>query len=188
MVLQDNSCASALAPADYSIPLPMDRSDSYLWRSCEVARLISLLESERRYYEDIVTLLPAPIALVEANGQFISGNRAFLKHFNIRAAELAAIGVARLLPSLPLTPGLHHDWELFRLQRRDDETSDLVLVQRTRTAPPPPPPDPAVEERAANQAATAARLGCRPSQLLDASASLVPFGPPWFVRRSLLWA
>ena len=134
----------------------MDRSDSYLWRSCEVARLISLLESERRYYEDIVTLLPAPIALVEANGQFISGNRAFLKHFNIRAAELAAIGVARLLPSLPLTPGLHHEWELFRLQRRDDETSDLVLVQRTRTAPPPPPPDPAVEERAANQAATAA--------------------------------
>ena len=39
-----------------------------------------------------------------------------------------------------------------------------------------------------NQNATAARLGCRPSQLLDASASLVPFGPPWFVRRSLLWA
>ena len=94
----------------------MDRSDSYHWRSREVARLLSLLESERRYYEDIVTLLPAPIALVEANGQFISGNRAFLKHFNIRAAELAAIGVARLLPSLPLTPGLHHDWELFRLQ------------------------------------------------------------------------
>lgn len=39
-----------------------------------------------------------------------------------------------------------------------------------------------------NLAAVAARLGCRPSQLLDASASLVPFGPPWFVRCSLLWA
>ncbi|MDA0717212.1 MAG: aminotransferase class I/II-fold pyridoxal phosphate-dependent enzyme [Cyanobacteria bacterium] len=38
-----------------------------------------------------------------------------------------------------------------------------------------------------NQAATAARLGCRPSQLLDASASLVPFGPPWAVRGPLLW-
>ncbi|MEX0587731.1 MAG: aminotransferase class I/II-fold pyridoxal phosphate-dependent enzyme, partial [Cyanobium sp.] len=37
-------------------------------------------------------------------------------------------------------------------------------------------------------AATAARLGCRPSQLLDASASLVPFGPPWAVRGSLLQA
>jgi len=30
----------------------------------------------------------------------------------------------------------------------------------------------------------AARLGCRPGQLLDFSASLVPFGPPW----SLRWA
>ena len=39
-----------------------------------------------------------------------------------------------------------------------------------------------------NVAAVAARLGCRDSQLLDASASLVPFGPPWFVRRSLIWA
>jgi len=134
----------------------MDRSDSYHWRSREVARLLSLLESERRYYEDIVTLLPAPIALIEANGQFLSGNRAFLKHFKVGAAELAALGVARLLPGLPLTPGLHDDWELFRLQRWDDEASDLVLVQRTANVPPPPPPDPALEERAANQAATAA--------------------------------
>lgn len=134
----------------------MDRSESYHWRSREVARLLSLLESERRYYEDIVTLLPAPIALMEANGQFISGNRAFLKYFQVGAAELAALKVARLLPDLPLTPGLHNDWELFRLQRWDDEASDLVLVQRNVTAPPPPPPDPALEERAANYAATAA--------------------------------
>jgi len=103
-----------------------------------------------------VTLLPAPIALIEANGQFISGNRAFLKYFKVGAAELADLGVARLLPGLPLTPGLHDDWELFRLQRWDDEASDLVLVQRTDNAPRPPPPDPALEERAANQAATAA--------------------------------
>ena len=47
---------------------------------------------------------------------------------------------------------------------------------------------PPSERHGGNQAATAARLGCRPSQLLDASASLVPFGPPWFVRRSLLRA
>lgn len=45
-----------------------------------------------------------------------------------------------------------------------------------------------LQRHGGNQAATAARLGCRPSQLLDASASLVPFGPPWFVRRSLLRA
>jgi len=34
-----------------------------------------------------------------------------------------------------------------------------------------------------NLVASARRLGCRPEQLLDASASLVPFGPPASVRR-----
>jgi len=45
-----------------------------------------------------------------------------------------------------------------------------------------PPP----ERHGGNLAATAGRLGCRPSQLLDASASLVPFGPPWALRLALL--
>ena len=49
-------------------------------------------------------------------------------------------------------------------------------------------PMPPSERHGGNLAATAARLGCRPSQLLDASASLVPFGPPWAVRGSLLKA
>ena len=37
-----------------------------------------------------------------------------------------------------------------------------------------------------NRAAEARRLGLRPGQLLDASASLVPFGPPWRLRARLL--
>ncbi|MFZ0408498.1 MAG: aminotransferase class I/II-fold pyridoxal phosphate-dependent enzyme [Cyanobium sp.] len=36
-----------------------------------------------------------------------------------------------------------------------------------------------------NRLAAARRLGCRPEQLLDASASLVPFGPPAGLRRRL---
>lgn len=36
-----------------------------------------------------------------------------------------------------------------------------------------------------NLSAAARRLGCRPDQILDASASLVPFGPPASVRRVL---
>ena len=36
-----------------------------------------------------------------------------------------------------------------------------------------------------NRLAAARRLGCRPEQLLDASASLVPFGPPARLRRRL---
>ncbi len=47
---------------------------------------------------------------------------------------------------------------------------------------------PPFERHGGNLAATAARLGCRPAQLLDASASLVPFGPPWAARWPLLTA
>jgi len=36
-----------------------------------------------------------------------------------------------------------------------------------------------------NLDAAARRLGCRPGQLLDASASLVPFSPPWRLRWAL---
>jgi histidinol-phosphate/aromatic aminotransferase/cobyric acid decarboxylase-like protein len=41
------------------------------------------------------------------------------------------------------------------------------------------------ERHGGNRAAIARRLGCRPEQLLDASASLVPFGPPAGLRRRL---
>jgi histidinol-phosphate/aromatic aminotransferase/cobyric acid decarboxylase-like protein len=44
---------------------------------------------------------------------------------------------------------------------------------------------PAVQPHGGNLAAAAAQLGCGPSQLLDASASLVPFGPPAALRRRL---
>jgi len=42
------------------------------------------------------------------------------------------------------------------------------------------------ERHGGNRSAEARRLGLRPGQLLDASASLVPFGPPWRLRAQLL--
>lgn len=45
-----------------------------------------------------------------------------------------------------------------------------------------------VEPHGGNQEALARRLGCRPDQLLDASASLVPFGPPRWLRWALAQA
>ncbi len=44
---------------------------------------------------------------------------------------------------------------------------------------------PEAEPHGGNRSAIARRLGCRPEQILDASASLVPFGPPAAVRRAL---
>ena len=48
-----------------------------------------------------------------------------------------------------------------------------------------PPLAPSSEPHGGNRLAAARRLGCRPDQLLDASASLVPFGPPARLRRRL---
>jgi histidinol-phosphate/aromatic aminotransferase/cobyric acid decarboxylase-like protein len=50
------------------------------------------------------------------------------------------------------------------------------MAAMAASAPPP---------HGGNRAAAARRLGCRPERLLDASASLVPFGPPPAVRRVL---
>lgn len=57
--------------------------------------------------------------------------------------------------------------------------------------PPPggdrdPLESPSPAPHGGNRIASAARLGCRPGDLLDASASLVPFGPPAQLRWRLL--
>jgi histidinol-phosphate/aromatic aminotransferase/cobyric acid decarboxylase-like protein len=44
---------------------------------------------------------------------------------------------------------------------------------------------PSADLHGGNRIAIARRLGCRPEQLLEASASLVPFGPPARLRRAL---
>ena len=67
------------------------------------------------------------------------------------------------------------------------------------SVPPLPPPQPGARAIPAadqggshppihggNRSAEAHRLGLRPDQLLDASASLVPFGPPWRLRAQLI--
>jgi histidinol-phosphate/aromatic aminotransferase/cobyric acid decarboxylase-like protein len=47
---------------------------------------------------------------------------------------------------------------------------------------------PRLESHGGNLEQTARLLGCRSDQLLDASASVVPFAPPWRLRRALLGA
>jgi histidinol-phosphate/aromatic aminotransferase/cobyric acid decarboxylase-like protein len=60
------------------------------------------------------------------------------------------------------------------------------VVKRGPAPPPRPlPPETSPDIHGGNRQAVARRLGCRPHQLLDASASLVPFGPPPALRRAL---
>jgi CheY-like chemotaxis protein len=139
----------------------MEKSEHSIWRSREVARLLSLVESERRYYEDILTILPIPVAIVRASGEFQSANRAFLQAQQLNIAELSVLPLARVLPGVPSTPGTYNGWDVLRIQRWDDDESDLVLVQRPAEAAPPV--DTATTDFALQDAATAtsARLAGR---------------------------
>lgn len=132
----------------------MEKPENYIWQSREVARLLSLVESERRYYEEILTILPVPVAVVRANGQFLSANRSFLQSQKLNITELGALNIARVLPQVPVLPGVYEGWDLLRIQRWDDEESDLVLVRRASEGPPVV--DPALSEFVQQEAATAA--------------------------------
>ncbi len=134
----------------------MEKSEHQLWPSREVARLLSLVETERRYYEDVLAVLPVPVAIVQAGGKFVSANRAFLQSRQIKMAELAALSLPRLLPGVPLEPGVHGEWQLVRIQRWDDEDSDLLLVQHPAEGAAPAAAGPAASPFALQEAASVA--------------------------------
>ena len=55
----------------------MERADFEQWKPKEVARLLALVETERRYYQEIVANVPISLLIVGPNLQAISSNRQF---------------------------------------------------------------------------------------------------------------
>ena len=82
----------------------MQRSDSSHWKSSEVARLLALVESERRYYQDLFAALPVAVAVVSEDQTLAAINREFRVHFGLVHEDLSRVRVADLLPN----PELEH--------------------------------------------------------------------------------
>src|SRR5580700_4784157 len=76
----------------------MERADFDQWRSREVARLLALVESERRYYQEMVAALPVPVAVLSEDRTVVSANRAFRQLFDLRSGDLLRRNVDQLLP------------------------------------------------------------------------------------------
>jgi CheY-like chemotaxis protein len=72
------------------------------WKPNEVARLLALVETERRYYQDLFSGLPVAVAVLEASGAFIAVNREFRRVIGIESPQL---GRARLTDYVD-APGL----------------------------------------------------------------------------------
>src|SRR6185436_19447456 len=66
----------------------MERTDFEQWKAKEVARLLALVETERRYYQEIVAALPVPLLVLSGDASIVSANRAFRQTLSLRSEDL----------------------------------------------------------------------------------------------------
>ena len=129
----------------------MERTDIEQWKGREVARLLALVETERRYYQEMVATLPVALAVLASSNVIVSANRAFRDTFDLRPDQVRRMTLEQLLPSAELLDKindarkelqpqesffLESDARLFRisivsLRNWDDETELETLLMVT---------------------------------------------------------
>lgn len=134
----------------------MERADFDQWKPKEVARLLALVETERRYYQEIVANLPVSLVIIDANLKVLSSNRHFRnklgkKNDEVLGKEIAGLlgieGVSALaqqvvascLPAPRLEATWHeHPVTLHALPLRsweEDSEAEALLLIEDRTVP-----------------------------------------------------
>ncbi len=86
----------------------MDRTDFEPWKGKEVAKLLALVENQRRYYQDLVSALPVGLVVLSAKRAIVSSNRAFRQAFEVRGEDLRGRSIEQLLPSDPLIENIRN--------------------------------------------------------------------------------
>ncbi len=152
----------------------MERAELDQWKSREVARLLALVEAERRYYQDLVASLPAGLLIVSNELEVISANRAFRRVFGFTREGLLGRDVSEVLPGSGVAAGITEvlegraprsvrEWDApvgrrFRItavalrgwEGEYDREALLLLEELTgETAAAPPPAETGVEPEAA---------------------------------------
>lgn len=84
----------------------MQRADLDQWKSSEVSRLLALVETERRYYQDIFALLPVAVAIVDGERGLSAVNREFRRRFGLRNTDISRLRLSDLLPDPELDAAL----------------------------------------------------------------------------------
>jgi two-component system, cell cycle sensor histidine kinase and response regulator CckA len=77
----------------------MERTDFEQWKAKEVARLLALVETERRYYQEIVASLPVALVVLGPDRSIVSANRRFRQTFGVRTEDLRRKTIEQILPS-----------------------------------------------------------------------------------------
>jgi PAS domain S-box-containing protein len=76
----------------------MERTDLEQWKAREVARLLALVETERRYYQEIVASVPVGLVVLAPDLSVVSSNREVRKICGLRSGEPVGPRLDELLP------------------------------------------------------------------------------------------
>lgn len=80
----------------------MQRVEHQLWKRAEVARLLELVECERRYYQQILATLPVAVAVASRDGALRAANPAFRELFDLAEGDVQQASVQGLFPGSPV--------------------------------------------------------------------------------------
>jgi two-component system, cell cycle sensor histidine kinase and response regulator CckA len=80
----------------------MERTDLDQWRAREVARLLALVETQRRYYQEIVASVPVGLMVLSADLNILLANGAARKIFGLQAGDSSHRRMDTILPTLLL--------------------------------------------------------------------------------------
>src|SRR5437764_15290719 len=76
----------------------MERAELEQWKGREVARLLALVESERRYYQEIVASVPVGLLVLSFDMAIVSSNRAVRRSFGLKSCDAVRGRLDALLP------------------------------------------------------------------------------------------
>src|ERR1700674_3271691 len=77
----------------------MERTDLEQWKSREVARLLTLIETQRRYYQDIVASIPVVLLVFSSDLAVILANADARKVLGLRSGDSLQRRLDTLLPA-----------------------------------------------------------------------------------------
>src|SRR5579883_321447 len=110
----------------------MERTDFEQWKAKEVARLLALVETERRYYQEIVASLPVALAVLSSDRSILSANRSFRQTFGLRGEDMRRKTIEQILPSPELVECIRQAH-----LRSGGPSSAFLQIEGRRSASPP---------------------------------------------------
>ncbi|HEY3739096.1 MAG TPA: response regulator [Bryobacteraceae bacterium] len=94
------------------------------WKSKEVARLLALVETERRYYQELVANLPVSVAVLNTDYSLVAANRIFRQSFGVISDDMRRRRIGEILSSTELQARIQSVFE-------SGIASRPIVVERT---------------------------------------------------------